>query len=40
MTGRRKLCATRPQEEKKHAISKINRAVRKKITIEDATFQR
>ena len=35
--GRKKFCAARPQEEGRHAVSKINRAVSIKIAIEDST---
>ena len=34
--GRRKSCATRPQEDRRHAVSKINRTVSMKIAIEDS----
>ena len=36
MRGRRKFYAARPQEEGRHAFSKINRAVSMKIVIEDS----
>ena len=36
MRGRRKSCAARPQEDGRHAVSKINRAVSMKIGIEDS----
>ena len=35
MRKRRKSCAARPQEDGKHAVSKINRIVSMKIAIED-----
>ena len=34
MKGGIRSCAVRPQEEGRHAVSKINRAVRMKIVIE------
>ena len=34
--GRRKSCAARPQEEGRHVVSKINRAVSMKIVIKDS----
>ena len=32
--GRRKSCAARPQEDRRHAVSKINRAASIKIVTE------
>ena len=34
--GRRKFCAARPEENGRHAVSMINRAVNMKIAIEDS----
>ena len=36
LRGRRKSCVERPQEDGKHAVSKINRAVYMKRAIEDS----
>ena len=36
MRGGRKSCIVRPQEDGRHAVSKINRAVNMKIAIEDS----
>ena len=36
MSVRKKLCAARPREGRKHAVSKFRRAVSMKITVEDS----
>ena len=36
MRGRRKSCAARPQEDRRHAVSKINRAFNMKIAKENS----